>query len=173
MCFSSPLELVCSLLVSFSLLPAFPVTTWHPRTSLLLRNTASLKFAGCPFALSPHRDFYLTTSLSGNMLKVLVCFILFGWGIGGRAGGVHVVSERKLEVALSDLLKASLGPADARGLLKAVIWKGAALSRFALPAAFHATEALGLFCCRFLFCPSTIFVVVSPSTCCTKIQVTA
>lgn len=91
----------------------------------------------------------------------------------GGQGGVHVVSERKLEVALSDLLKASLGPADARGLLKAGIWKGAALSRFTLPAASHATETLGLFCCRFLFCPSTIFLVVSPLTCCTKIRVAA
>lgn len=57
-------------------------------------------------------------------------------------GGVHVVSNRKLDVALRDLLKASLHPVDAHGLLKGVIWKGAVLHRFALPSPFHVTEML-------------------------------
>lgn len=62
--------------------------------------------------------------------------------MGERAGGVHVVSNRKPEVALSDLLKTSLRPANAHGLLKAVIWKRAGLSRFTLPDTFWVGETL-------------------------------
>lgn len=93
---------------------------------------------------------HLSASLSGSMLKELDFYSVWlrdGW----RAGGVHVVSNRKLEVALRDLLKASLHPANAHGLLKGVIWKGAVPYRFALPAPFHATEMLWL-CTAAGFC---------------------
>lgn len=117
-----------------------------------------------------HSDFALSASLSGNMQKVLkfLFCLVEGW-VGGQ-----VVSNRKLEVALSDLLKASLRPANAHGLLKAVIWKGAVLPAFTLPAAFHVTEMLWL-CTAAGFCAvlQQFFVVVYLLTSCTKIHVAA
>lgn len=126
--------------MSSSLPPAFPLTTWHPCTSLLLEKMASLKFGGYPFCIQPSQRFCFECIFVWKYAKSAKTSILFGWGMRGRAGGVHVVSKRKLEVALSDLLKACLQPVNARGLLKEVIWKGAALSRFTLPATFHVTE---------------------------------
>lgn len=60
-----------------------------------------------------------------------------------------MMSNRKLDVAQSGLLKASL---QSVSLLKAVIWKGAVLSRFKGPAVFCLTEMLEkiVYCCRFL-----------------------
>lgn len=52
-----------------------------------------------------------------------------------------MVSNRKLDVAQSGLLKASL---QSTSLLKSVIWKGAVLSRFTVPAVFCITEMLWL-----------------------------
>lgn len=67
-----------------------------------------------------------------------------------------MVSNRKLDVAQSDLLKASLQSAS---LLKAVTWKGAVLSRYKVPAVFCMTEMLWLCTAAGFCCPSTDFVV--------------
>lgn len=66
-----------------------------------------------------------------------------------------MVSNRKLDVAQSCLLKASL---QSVSLLKAIIWKGALLSRFAVPAVFCITEMLWLCTAAGFCCPSTGFV---------------
>lgn len=67
-----------------------------------------------------------------------------------------MVSNRKLDVAQSDLLKASLQSAS---LLKTVTWKGAVLSRYKVPAVFCMTEMLWLCTAAGFCCPSTDFVV--------------
>lgn len=66
-----------------------------------------------------------------------------------------MVSNRKLDVAQRGLLKASLQPVS---LLKAVIWKGAVLSRFRAPAVFCITEMLWLCTAAGFCCPFTGFV---------------
>lgn len=66
-----------------------------------------------------------------------------------------VVSNRKFDVAQSGLLKASL---QSLSLLEAVIWKGALLSRFTVPAVFCVTEMLWLCTAAGFCCPSAGFV---------------
>lgn len=160
--------------MSSSLLPVFPLTTWHPCTSLLLPKMASLKFGGYPFCIQPSHRFCFECIFVWKYSESAKIFILFGWGMAGKAGGGCTVLNK-------EAWGSSKWPPESIPLAYKCSWssKGSHLERgCAIPistACYVSSNrnAVAVYCCRFLFCPSTIFVVVCPLTCCPKIHVTA
>lgn len=66
--------------MSSFLLSAFPLTTWHPCTSLLLPKMAYLKFGGYPFCIQPSQRFCFECIFVWKYSESAKILILFGWG---------------------------------------------------------------------------------------------
>ena len=156
-----------------SLLPAFPLTTSHPRTSLLLQKMASLKFGGYPFCIQPTQQFCFERIFVWKYAESAKILILFGWGMDreGR-GSPHGVkqeawgSPKWLPESIPPACKCSWSPKGSH------LERGCTIQIYTACYVSCNINAVAVYCCRFLFCP-TIFVFVSPLTCCTKIRVTA